>query len=223
MDFVIEGNYPMLRCKLNRGETIKTSAGAMSWMSDGFDLEVKSGGLGKGIARMFAGESLFLNYYTANRDNQEIVFASSLPGQIKHIKMQGQTLIGQKSAFLACDLGVEFKTVFTKRFSSGLIGGEGFILQQFSGYGDLFLEADGSLVEYDLGPGETLLVDQGHVFLFEEQVSYEIETIKGMKNILFGGEGMFLVRLVGPGKVMLQSMPISNLAAKIIPYVPSKG
>lgn len=223
MKFSIEGNYPILRCRLDRGQTIKTSAGSMSWMSDGFDLEVKSGGLGKGISRMFSGESMFVNYYTAKKDNQEIVFSSSLPGEIKHIKMEGQTLIGQKSAYLASDTNVEFKTVFTKKFSSGLLGGEGFILQQFSGFGDLFLEADGSLMEYDLGPGEVLLVDQGHVFLFEEQVSYEIETIKGMKNIFFGGEGMFLVRLVGPGKVILQSMPISNLAAKIIPYVPSKG
>lgn len=223
MEYFIEGNYPMLKCRLNRGETIKTSAGSMSWMSDGFDLEVKSGGLGKGIARMFSGESMFINYYTANKDNQEIVFSSSLPGEIKHIKMEGQTLIGQKSSYLASDTRVDFKTVFTKKFSAGLLGGEGFILQQFSGYGDLFLEADGSLVEYDLGPGEVILVDQGHVFLFEERVSYEIETIKGMKNIFFGGEGMFLVKLVGPGKVMLQSMPISNLAAKIVPYVPSKG
>jgi len=223
MQFSIEGNYPVLRCLLNRGETIKTSAGAMSWMSDGFDLEVKSGGLRKGIARMFSGESLFLNYYTATKDNQEIVFASSLPGQIKHIKMEGQRIIAQKSAYLASEVSVEFETVFTKRFSSGLLGGEGFILQKFSGYGDLFLEADGSLYEYDLRPGESMLVDQGHVFLFEESVSYDIETIRGMKNILFGGEGMFLVRLTGPGRVILQSMPIANLAAKIVPYVPTSS
>lgn len=223
MKFLIEGNYPILRCSLNKGETIKTSAGSMSWMSDGFDLEVKSGGLGKGVARMFSGESMFINYYTAKKDNQEIVFSSSLPGEIKHIEMKGQKLIGQKTAYLASDTGVDFNTVFTKKFAAGLLGGEGFILQEFSGYGDLFLEADGNLVEYDLGPGEVLLVDQGHVFLFEEQISYEIETIKGMKNIFFGGEGIFLVKLVGPGKVMLQSMPISNLAAKIVPFVPSKG
>lgn len=223
MRFSIEGNYPILRCILNRGETIKTSAGSMSWMNDGFDLEVKSGGVMKGISRIFSGESMFINYYTAKYDEQEIVFASSLPGEIKHIRMEGQTLIGQKSAYLASSTGVDFKTVLTKKFSSGLIGGEGFILQQFSGHGDLFLEADGSLTEYNLGPGEVMLVDQGHVFLFDEQVSYEIENIKGMKNIFFGGEGMFLVRLVGPGKIILQSMPISNLAARIIPFVPSKG
>ena len=135
--------------------------------------------------------------------------------------MEGQTLIGQKTAYLASEKGVEFETVFTKKFSTGLLGGEGFILQKFSGYGELFLEADGSLFEYELGPGETMLVDQGNVFLFEESVSYDIETIKGIKNVFFGGEGLFLVKLTGPGKIMLQSMPISNLAAKIIPFIPS--
>ncbi|WP_218121405.1 AIM24 family protein [Alkalibacterium thalassium] len=118
---------------------------------------------------------------------------------------------------------IDFEVVFTKRFSAGLIGGEGFILQKFSDYGDLFLEADGSLVEYDLRSGESMLVDQGHVFMFDETVSYSIETVKGLKNMMFGGEGAFLVKLSGPGKVMLQTMPISNLAEKIIPFVPASN
>lgn len=223
MNFTIEGDYPVLRCKLNRGETIKTTAGAMSWMTEDIDVEVTTGGVMKGIARMFAGESMFFSYYTANRDNQEIAFASSLPGTIMNVKMNGQAIIAQKSAFLASEKSVELNTIFTKRFSSGLLGGEGFILQKLSGYGELFLEADGSLTEYELARGESMLVDQGHVFLFEESVSYEIKTIKGMKNVLFGGEGLFLVKLTGPGKIVLQSMPISNLAARIIPFVPSKG
>lgn len=224
MRFSIEGEYPVLRCYLNKGETIKTSAGAMSWMDgEGFDTEVTTGGIMKGLGRMLAGESLFFSYYTARLDNQEIVFASSLPGKIVNIKMGGKTFIGQKSAFLASGKTVEMETVFTKRFSSGLLGGEGFILQKFSGFGELFLEADGALFDYELRSGESLLVDQGHVFLFEESVRYEIETVKGMKNVLFGGEGLFLVRLIGPGKVTLQSMPIANLAGKIVPYVPSKG
>lgn len=224
MKFSIEGDYPILRCKLDRGETIQTTAGAMSWMTEDIDVELTTGGgVMKGISRMFAGESLFLSYYTANRDNQEITFASSLPGTIMNIKMEGQSLIAQKTAYLASEKTVELKSVFTKKFASGLLGGEGFILQRLSGYGELFLEADGSLTEYNLGSGEVLLVDQGHVFLFEESVSYEIKTIKGMKNVMFGGEGLFLVRLTGPGKVVLQSMPIANLAAKIIPFVPSKS
>lgn len=224
MEFSIEGDYPVLRCKLKRGETIQTTAGAMSWMTEDIDVELSTGGgMIKGISRMFTGESLFLSYYTANREDQEISFASSLPGTILNIKMEGKALIAQKTAFLASEKTVELKSIFTKRFSSGLLGGEGFILQRLSGYGELFLEADGSLTEYNLGPGEVLLVDQGHVFLFEESVSYDIKTIKGMKNVLFGGEGMFLVKLTGPGKVILQSMPIANLAAKIIPFVPTSS
>lgn len=223
MEYTVEGNYPILRCKMNRGETIKTSAGSMSWMTDEFDVEVTTGGVMKGIARMFSGESMFFSYYKARSDNQEIVFASSLPGTIQNIKMEGQSLIGQKSAYLASEISVEFETIFTKKFSAGLIGGEGFILQKFSGHGELFLEADGSLTEYNLNPGESMLVDQGHVFLFEESVDYKIETVKGVKNVMFGGEGLFLVRLTGPGKIILQSMPLSNLAARIVPFVPSKG
>ena len=223
MEFFIEGDYPILRCRLNRGETIKTTAGAMSWMTENIDVEVTTGGVMKGIARMFAGESMFFSYYTAGIDNQEITFASSLPGTILNIKMEGKNLIAQKTAYLASEKTVEVESIFTKKFASGLLGGEGFVLQKLSGHGELFLEADGSLTEYNLGSGEALLVDQGHVFLFEESVSYEIKTIKGMKNVFFGGEGLFLVKLTGPGKVILQSMPISNLAARIIPFVPSKG
>lgn len=224
MEFLIEGDYPVLRCKLNSGETIQTTAGAMSWMTEDIDVELTTGGgMMKGIGRMFAGESLFLSHYTATRNNQEIAFASSLPGTILQIKMEGKSIIAQKTAYLASEKTVELKSIFTRKFASGLLGGEGFILQKLSGHGELFLEADGSLTEYNLDPGEVLLVDQGHVFLFEESVSYEIKTIKGMKNVLFGGEGLFLVKLTGPGKVVLQSMPLSNLAAKIIPFVPSKS
>lgn len=224
MEFSIEGDYPILRCRMNSGETIQTTAGAMSWMTEDIDVELSTGGgMMKGISRMFSGESLFLSYYTANRNDQEITFASSLPGTIMNIKMNGQVLIAQKTAYLASDRSVQLESIFTKRFGAGLLGGEGFILQKLSGHGELFLEADGSLTEYNLAHGESLLVDQGHVFLFEESVSYEIKTIKGVKNVLFGGEGFFLVKLTGPGKVVLQSMPISNLAAKIIPFVPSKG
>lgn len=224
MEFKVEGEYPVLKCIMKKGETIKTSAGAMSWMDgEGFEVEVTTGGLMKGLGRMFSGESLFFSYYTAKYDNQEIAFASSLPGSIVNINMDGKVMIGQKSAFLASEKSVEFDTVFTKKLTAGMFGGEGFILQKFSGSGELFLEADGSLFEYDLKNGESLLVDQGHVFLFEESVRYEIETVKGVKNVFFGGEGLFLVRLIGPGKVTLQSMPIANLAARIIPFVPQKS
>ena len=221
MEFKIEGRYPVLRCFLNKGESMVTSAGNMSWMTPHFKYNAKTGGIMKGLARTFTGEKMFRNIYTATEDNQEIAFASSLPGQIKHIKMQGQTLIAQKTAFLASTIGVSFATVFTKKFTAGLLGGEGFILQKFSGHGDLFLEADGSLISYELGANESILVDQGHVYLFDESVRYGVETVKGFKNIFFGGEGLFLVKLTGPGRVVLQTMPISNLAQQIVPFVPS--
>ncbi|SFC24180.1 TIGR00266 family protein [Alkalibacterium subtropicum] len=224
MKFEIQGEYPVLRCMINRGETIITSSGNMSWMTEGFELETSSqGGLFKGLSRAFSGESMFQNRYKATQDNQEIAFASSLPGKIVHIGMNGREILTQRSAYLASTEGVDFEVALTKKFSTGLLGGEGFVLQRFSGRGDLFLEADGSLVEYDLKHGEALLVDQGNVFMFDNSVTYSIETVKGLRNMMFGGEGAFLVKLLGPGKVTLQTMPISNLAAKIIPYVPTKG
>ncbi|WP_312651405.1 TIGR00266 family protein [Proteiniclasticum sp.] len=224
MKFEIQGEYPVLRCMLDRGESIVASSGNMSWMTDRLELETSTrGGFLKGLGRSFSGESMFQNTYTAMSDNQEIAFASSLPGEILHVRMEGQSIIVQKNAYLASTDQVSFEVCFTKRFTAGLLGGEGFILQKFSGTGDLFLEADGSLIEYDLKSGESILVDQGHVFMFDESVSYSIETVKGLKKVVFGGEGLFLVRLTGPGMVRLQTMPISTLASKIIPYVPSKG
>ena len=222
MKFDIQGKYPVLKCRLDRGETIVTSSGNMSWMTPGLELETSSrGGLLKGFARAVTGEGMFQNRYTATQDLQEIAFASSLPGEIVHVEMNGQTLMAQKNAYLASTENIDFEVALTKKFSAGLLGGEGFVLQRFSGRGDLFLEADGSLMEYDLGYGEGLLVDPGHVFVFDDSVDYSIETVKGLKNMMFGGEGAFLVKLTGPGKVTLQTMPISNLAAKIVPYVPT--
>lgn len=225
MRFDIEGTYPVLRVYLERGESIIASSGNMSWMTSGIEYETGTrGGILKGLSRALTGESMFQNKYTASEDNQEIAFASSLPGKILHILMNGNnSIITQKGAFLAADENVKFEAVFTKKVSAGLLGGEGFILQKFSGVGSLFLEADGSLVERILKPGEELLVDQGHVFMFDEGMEYGVEMVKGLKNIVFGGEGAFLVRLKGPGKVVLQTMPISNLAKQIIPYIPPKG
>lgn len=223
MEFKIEGKYPVLRVFLNKGESLLTSSGNMSWMTDKLDYKAHTGGgLGKAFGRLFSGESMFQNTYTALADNQEIALANTMPGEIIHIPMEGQRITAQKDAYL-CSVGnVNFEIVFTKKLSAGLFGGEGFILQEFSGIGDLFLESDGSLVEYNLSLGESILVDQGHVFMFENTVSYEIETIKGMKNVLFGGEGFFLVKLTGPGKIMLQTMPIHVLSGEISKYIPTK-
>lgn len=220
MKFKIEGQYPVLRCFLEEGESVVTSAGNMAWMSDGFDYKVHSGGgLMKSFGRAFSGEGFFQNTYTAIKDQQEIAFATTMPGEIKHLHLDGtNAIIAQKNAFLVATSQVDFETVLTKKFSAGLLGGEGFILQKFSGFGDLFLEADGSLVEYNLEENETLLVDQGNVFMFDATVKYEIQTVKGMSNKLFGGEGFFLVKLTGPGKVYLQTLPINVLSAEVNRY-----
>lgn len=223
MEFKIEGEYPVLRVFMNRGESVVCSAGAMSWMTPGIEYNASAkGGLLKGLGRAMAGESMFQNKYTSNSDGEEIAFASSLPGKIIHVPMQGNTIMTQRTAFLASTEDVSFEIAFQKKISTGLLGGEGFVLQKFTGHGDLFLEADGSLVEYELGPGERMLVDQGNVFMFDSSVSYEMTTVKGLKNMFFGGEGAFLVNLVGPGKITLQTMPIANLAARILPFVPNK-
>lgn len=225
MEFKIEGTYPVLRCFLDEGESLITSAGNMSWMTANMSYKVHSGGgFKKAFGRAFSGEGFFQNTYTAGDSNQEIAFAMSMPGVIKHIEMDGsKTFIAQKNAFLASEPGVEFSNEFTKQLSAGFFGGEGFILQKFSGVGNLFLEADGSLITYDLKEGESLLVDQGNLFMFESGVSYAIETVKGLSNKFFGGEGFFLVKLTGPGQVVLQTLPISNLAGEVNRVLPTSN
>ncbi|MEE1118171.1 TIGR00266 family protein, partial [Methanosphaera sp.] len=182
------------------------------------------GGLLKGLGRALSGDKLFLNFYTAESDNQQIGFASSFPGKIIPIKLDGSnSIIGQKNAFLASETDVNIDMYFRKNLGTGLFGGEGFILQKFTGTGMLFLEIDGEVLEYDLQPGEKLVLDQGHLAAMEESVEFDIQRVKGVKNVLFGGEGLFLSTLTGPGKVWIQTMPISRLAGAIIPYIPTSG
>ncbi|CAM3637017.1 TIGR00266 family protein [Erysipelothrix urinaevulpis] len=224
MKYKIEGTYPVLRCYLERDETIITSAGNMSWMTSGMDYKVQSGGIKKSFGRAFTGEGFFQNQYTAKDDNQEIAFAMTMPGVIDPHYLDGtKNYIVQKSAFLASEDTVTFDTFFTKKISTGLFGGEGFILQKFSGTGHLFLEADGSLIDYNLKDGEVLLVDQGNLFMFEESVKFDIQTVKGLGNKLFGGEGFFLAKLTGPGLVKLQTLPISNLAGEVNRVLPTSN
>lgn len=206
------------------GETMYTQSGGMAWMSDGVEMESNMrGGLGKSIGRMFGGESLFMATYRAQRPGATIAFASTVAGEVLPVDV-GQLggLICQKGAFLCAQNSVNLSVTFTKRFSAGLFGGEGFILQELSGTGMAFLEIDGDKVVKELKPGEVLKVDTGNVVAFERSVSYEIETVKGLKNIFFGGEGLFLTRLVGPGKVILQTQNFNEFAGRIIRMMPSK-
>lgn len=223
MKYRIFGNpFPAVSIRINRGESIYTQSGGMSWMTDGISMETNThGGFMRGLGRMFSGDSMFMVTYTAERDNQEINLTAALPGEIHVVEVEpGKSYIAQKGAFLCAQHSVQLDAVFTKKFSSGLFGGEGFVLQRLSGRGVAFLELDGTVCEYNLAPGERLKVDSGNVAYFEEQVGYSVETVKGFKNMLFGGEGLFLTVLEGPGKVWLQTMTASELAYKIVPYIP---
>ena len=226
METRISGDsLPVVLCKLNKGEQIITEKGGMSWMSNGFNMETSTnGGLLKGLGRALSGESIFMNTYTATEDGAEIAFASSFPGRILEFNLgQGESIVAQKSAFLCSEKTINLSMHFQKKLGAGLFGGEGFIMQKIEGPGKVFLEIDGDVVEKVLQPGEVLKVDNGYVAAMDSTVKMDIETVKGMKNILLGGEGLFLTTLTGPGKVYLQTMPVSNLVGMVASRIPSRG
>ena len=226
MKYELRGDtFPVVILTLEQGESIFTETGGMSWMSDGFEMKTNmEGGLFGGIARKLAGESLFMTTYTLNKTSGMIAFSSSFHGKIVTIHLDaGESLICQKNAFLCAERSVKLEIHLKKKLGAGLFGGEGFILQKVTGPGWVFLEIDGEVVEYQLNPGEKMKVDTGHVAMFEPSVNFDIEMVKGFTNIVFGGEGLFLTTLKGPGKVWLQSMPIGNLASRIIPFIPSSN
>lgn len=206
------------------GESIYTQSGGMTWMTEGIEMSTNArGGLMKGIGRMFAGESLFMATYKATMAGASIAFASTAAGQILPLDVSAGGLICQKGAFLCAEDSVNLNVTFTKRLSSGVFGGEGFILQDISGSGMAFLEIDGDMIERQLAPGEVLKIDTGNVVAFERSVQYEIEMVKGLGNIFFGGEGLFLTKLVGPGKVILQTQNIAEFAGRIARFMPTKS
>lgn len=206
------------------GEAMYTQSGGMAWMSEEILMDSNmKGGFGKSIGRMFSGESLFMATYKAERAGSMIAFASTVAGEIFPADVETcGGLICQKGAFLCAQETVNLSVSFSKKLSAGLFGGEGFILQDISGKGMVFLEIDGNKVEKNLAPGEVIKVDTGNVVAFEKSVKYEIETIKGLKNIFMGGEGLFLTKLTGPGKVILQTQNFNEFAGRIIKMVPSK-
>ena len=215
------GSFPVVECQLESGEQMITERGSMVWMSPNMQMETKGGGLGRMLSKVLSGESMFHNIYTA-RGNGLIAFGSSFPGQIKPVQIgRGQEMIVQKSAFLAAQSGVDISIHFSKKIGVGLFGGEGFIMQRLSGNGIAFVEIDGELIEYELQAGQQIVVDTGNVAGFTPGVQMEIRQVPGMKNMLLGGEGIFNTVLTGPGRVWLQTMPISNVAMSIRPYIPT--
>lgn len=224
MNYTIEGEpLPAVICNLENGETMITEKGAMSWMSPNMQMETTSnGGIGKMFGRAFSGESMFVNRYTARNGNGLIAFASSFPGSIRAFNISpGHEIVAQKSAFLASTTGVELSVFFQKRASSGFFGGEGFIMQKLSGNGVVFLEFDGYIKEYELAAGQQIIIDTGYLAAMDTTCSIDIQTVPGVKNILFGGEGLFNTVLTGPGRIWLQSMPVAQLAGAIRPFIPS--
>lgn len=217
------GSLPVVICDLESGEKMITEGGGMSWMSPNMKMETVSGGFGKAFGRMFSGESIFQNAYTAQGGPGHIAFASSFPGAIKVFEIgPGKEMILQKSAFLASEASVELSVFFNKKMGAGLFGGEGFIMQRLSGSGVAFAEFDGHVEEYQLEAGQQLVIDTGHLAAMEATCKMDIVSVKGVKNMLFGGEGVFNTVVTGPGKIWLQTMPIVNIAGLIAPYVTTK-
>ena len=226
MEYKIRGTtLQVVDVELAQGESIYTESGGMAWMSPNIDMKTDTkGGLMKGLGRMVSGESLFMTTYTCAEGTGLITLVNEFPGKIIPLALrEGETIIAQRDAFMCAESSVQLAIHFRKKLGAGLFGGEGFIMQKLTGPGIVFIELAGEVTEYTLDAGQELRVDPGHIGLFEQTVEFDISRVKGVKNILFGGEGLFLGKLKGPGKVWLQSMPIANLANKLSRYIVRKG
>ena len=224
MQYRIEGgSLPAVIINLNPGETLLSEVGGRTWSRGPVLTETKAeGGAGKALGRMIMGESLFMNRYTA-QGPAEIAFSSSFPGRIVVKELApGQSIVCQKRAFLCGTYGIQLAVHFQKKLGAGLVGGEGFIMQRITGPGLVFLEVDGYCQEYDLQPGEQIVCDTGVLAIMDATCQMDVQMVKGVKNMLLGGEGIFDTVITGPGKVYLQTMTASKLAMQVIPYLPLK-
>ena len=224
MQYEIKGTpFPVVICRLDANETMCCQKGGMAWMSPNMQMTTEGGGgVGKALSRAFSGEAMFHNKYTAQGGPGEIAFASTVPGTILPVEISPyKTIIAQKSAYLAASPSVNMSIFFQKKFGAGFFGGEGFIMQKFDGNGIVFLELDGSIVEYDLASNETILIDTGYLAAMDSTCTIDIEKVGGVKNALLGGEGFFNTKVTGPGHIWLQTMPISVIAGSVRPYIPT--
>ena len=221
IDYRIHGDdLQMVEIFLDPGEGVRAETGTMTFMEDGIEMQTTTGGgFLKGLTRALAGESFFITTFV-NRSNRRasVAFAAPYPGKIIPIDLreEGGAFICQRNSYLVSALGVDVEVTFSRRFGAGLFGGEGFILQRLRGDGLAFVHAGGTVIEKRLEPGQTLQVDTGCIVGFSPTVDYDIRFVKGFRNILFGGEGLFLATLTGPGRVLLQSLPLSRLADRIL-------
>lgn len=221
MKYTISGeSLPVVKIQLSAGESIECEAGAMSWMDDDIEMQTKGGGFGKMLGRMVTKETAFTNTYVAKRDG-EIAFASKFPGSITAFELTpDKGIVIQKGAYLASVGNIDSKVFIHEKIGKGLFGGEGFLMRKYTGSGTIFLEIDGSAHVYELAKGESKIIDTGHVAAMSDTCQMEIKRIKGVTNVLFGGEGLFNTVVTGPGKVVLQSMPISATAMQLAQYMP---
>ena len=222
---IMGSNLQVVIVEIAPGEGLYAEAGAMNHMSGNMSMTARNrGGILKGIGRKFAGESFFLTEFQPMGGPGNVAFAGNLPGKILAIPITpGRDFLAQKDAFLAAQDSVEMSIAFTRKLGAGFFGGEGFILERFSGNGIVFIHVPGDLVEYNLAPGQMLKVSTGAVAGFEASVAYNIERVGSVKTMLFGGEGVFVTTLTGPGKVYIQSMTAQKLANALIPYLPSNS
>ena len=220
---IMGGAFPVVVCRLETGEQMRTEKGSMVWMDPVMQMETKGGGVGKMLGKLVSGESMFQNIYTAQAPGM-IAFGSSFPGKILPIQIApGQELIVQKMGFLASEMGVDLSVFFNQKLGGGFFGGEGFIMQKLSGQGMAFIECDGEFMQYQLAPGQSMIVDTGNVLAFSAGVTLEVNRVKGAKNIVFGGEGLFNTKLTGPGTIWLQTMPLANVADAIAAHLPASS
>ena len=217
------GSLPVVICYPEAGQTLCTQSGAMSWMSPNMEMTTNGGGgLRKALGRLISGDSVFMNEYTPVGGRGMIAFAANLPGTIIPFHLTpGNGIIVQKSGFLAMEKGMDLSLYFQRKLGGGFFGGEGFIMQKITGNGIAFVEIDGYCKEYELRAGESIIVDTGYLAAMSESCQMDVQTVRGVKNVFFGGEGLFHTRITGPGKVYIQSMPVSNIAQRLAPFLPS--
>lgn len=219
---ILGGSFPVVECTLKAGESMITQSGSMAWRDQSIKMETSSnGGVGKVVGRLFTKESLFQNIYTSEKDGSKIAFGSCVPGSIRAIELKdGNSIVCQKASFLSSYGNVELSTFFNKKIGVGLFGGEGFIMQKITGNGTVFIEIDGSSKEFDLKEGEQLVLSTGYLVYMDETCKIDVQTVKGLKNIFLGGEGLFNTVITGPGRVVAQTMPLPKLSASIAAFLP---
>ncbi len=214
-----------LVAEMQPGQNIFADTGGMSWMTATAVMNTRaSGGLGGMLKRAVSGASAFIIDFNVNGGPGQIAFTTDFPGKILPIELEaGRSVIMHRHAFLCAEKSVTLDVFFTRKLGTAMFGGEGFVLQKLTGPGIVFAELDGDAVEYHLQPGQVMKVEPGHIAMFEDTVTFDIEMLKGMTNIIFGGEGMFLATLKGPGRIWLHSMTVSKMASRIAEYIPTKS